>query len=153
MMTTRERQVWSPFFSGFDPFFAYTAQDHTDMASDVTDTGDAFILSMDVPGVRQEDISLNLERHVLTVKVVAPQTQQTEDSRTRTLLSERCHDERCRSFTIRGIDEENIHATYEHGVLTVTLPKVIENHGTRHIALTSSSEQALPSSQPAPDPA
>ena len=81
---------------------------------------DSFVIHLDLPGVDPDSIDLTVERNVLTVsaerhwqpvegdQVIATERRQGSFSR--------------QLFLGDGLDADRIHATYEAGVLTVTIP-------------------------------
>jgi HSP20 family protein len=81
---------------------------------------DSFVIHLDLPGVDPDSIDLTVERNVLTVsaerhwqpvegdQVIATERRQGTFSR--------------QLFLGDGLDADRIHATYEAGVLTVTIP-------------------------------
>jgi HSP20 family protein len=92
-------------------------------AVDVFEDADAIRLVAEVPGVSPEDVKISHENNVLTIRGTK---QQTAGKRTeRVHRYERAYGAFARSFTVpTTVDVHAIRANYEHGVLTVTLPKV-----------------------------
>jgi HSP20 family protein len=92
-------------------------------AVDVFEDADAIRIVAEVPGVSPDDVKISHENNVLTIQGTK---QQTEEKRTeRVYRYERAYGAFARSFTLpTSVDASGIKATYEHGVLTVTLPKV-----------------------------
>jgi len=90
---------------------------------DIFEEGDQIRIMAEVPGVRPEDVKISLENDVLTIH---GSKQQTAEERTeRVHRYERTYGSFERSFTLpTTVDANAIKASYEHGVLTVTLPKV-----------------------------
>jgi len=80
-------------------------------------------ITAELPGVNPEGVKISLENDVLTIRgekqqIAAKATEQVH-------RYERCYGVFERSFTIpTTVDADKIDATYEHGVLTLTLPKV-----------------------------
>lgn len=90
---------------------------------DIVEEGDAIRIMAELPGVKPEDVRISLEGNVLTIHGTK---QQTAEERTeRVHRYERTYGAFERTFTLPAtVDASNIKATYAHGVLTVTLPKV-----------------------------
>ena len=89
---------------------------------DVLEDKDEVRIVLELPGVRPEDLKINLENLILTVrgekKAVADQKGE------RWYRYERTYGSFERSFTLPvTVDPDRIQATVEHGVLTLTLPK------------------------------
>lgn len=89
---------------------------------DVFEEPDAIRLVAEVPGVRPEDVKISVEGNLLTIK--GNKEQVAEEQAERVHRYERSYGAFERSFTLStSIDPHKIKATYDLGVLTVTLPK------------------------------
>jgi len=90
---------------------------------DIFEDAEGIRIVAEVPGVKPEDVKISLENNVLSVHGTK---EQVADERTeRVHRYERTYGSFERSFTLPAtVDASNIQARYEHGVLTVTLPKV-----------------------------
>ena len=91
---------------------------------DVRETKDAIEVVAELPGLRPDDVEVNVENNVLTIAGEKQQELTEGGPEAEYHLVER----RCgrfeRSFTLpRSVDAEKIGARFEHGLLTVTLPK------------------------------
>ena len=80
-----------------------------------------YIIEADLPGVRKEDIRLELSDGVLTLGV--EHNEQIDEERDNYIRKERRYGSYCRSFRVDGVKEDNVTAKYENGVLTINLPK------------------------------
>lgn len=91
-------------------------------AVDIRETEEAFILHSDIPGVRLEDISVDLENGLLTIKGERTSTS-TEDSDSYTRI-ERFSGEFERKFNLPdSANPEKVSARYNDGVLVVSISK------------------------------
>ncbi len=88
---------------------------------DIKDTGDAFTLEAELPGVQEDQINLSVEEGSLTIS--ADMNSEKKDEKEGYYYSERRSGHVERSFNVEGIREEDITASYRNGILTVTLPK------------------------------
>lgn len=90
---------------------------------DVTETDTGYVISAEVPGVPKEDIHVSLDGNVVSLRAeVSQQDKQSKDDKV--LRSERYFGSVARSFQLpTDIDAAQAKAKYEHGVLTLTLPK------------------------------
>jgi len=83
---------------------------------------DAFVIEVDLPGVKKEDIDVSVEDHILTVKAV--RKMKNEVKRDDYYLCESDFGLISRSFVLpEGIDTDKIDARYEDGRLIITLEK------------------------------
>jgi HSP20 family protein len=88
-------------------------------AADVTETEDAVRMAMDMPGHDPQSIQIQAMGNTLTIR--AERKTQQEGKR---LRAERIHGTFSRSFTLpAGVDASRAEASYENGVLVLTLPK------------------------------
>ena len=82
--------------------------------------GDDIVVHFDLPGVDPNSIDIEYERQALTVS--AERTWQPTEG-DQLLAAERVHGKFQRQILLgEGLDTEGLKATYEHGVLTVTIP-------------------------------
>ncbi len=105
---------------------------------DVLEEADAIRIIAEVPGVKPEDVKISVENNVLTIQ--GTKEQVAEERTERVHRYERTYGAFERSFTLPAtVDANNIKASYEHGVLTVTLPKV-EKAKPRQIPVQAASK-------------
>jgi HSP20 family protein len=91
-------------------------------ACDVFEDKDAVKLLAELPGVGPEDVKLSVENNLLTIR--GEKQQQSGDRSGRVHSFERSYGWFERSFALPStIDPDQISASFEHGILTVTIPK------------------------------
>ena len=108
-------------------------------AMDLVETADHYLLHADLPGVREDDVSVQLEDNVLTIS--GQRTAEHHDRQGYYRL-ERAFGAFSRSLTLpEGVDPDHVQARFDRGVLQVTIPKP-EQHKPRQvqIQLTRSDE-------------
>ena len=89
---------------------------------DVAEEGDSIILKAELPGMKEEDIEIEFENGLLTLK--GERSFESEKSERNYHRIERSYGKFVRSFNLpRSVDAEAIAANYENGVLEVTIPK------------------------------
>ncbi|MEG0821649.1 MAG: Hsp20/alpha crystallin family protein [Burkholderiaceae bacterium] len=90
---------------------------------DVVDKGGAFEVTMDLPGVKREDISVSIEGPRVSVSAEA-KTEREEKEGEKRLHTERFAASYARSFELPAeVSEDSAEAKFEDGVLTLSLPK------------------------------
>ncbi|MCX6027767.1 MAG: Hsp20/alpha crystallin family protein [Chloroflexi bacterium] len=90
---------------------------------DVYETDDHVVVKATVPGVKPEDIEVTITGDVLTIKGEFKTEEKTEKHNY--LRQERRYGSFCRQLSVpAGADVDRVKATFEHGVLTLELPKV-----------------------------
>ncbi len=111
----------------FEPFARFATGDE-DLVSgtwvppvDVAETQDKILVRAEVPGIRQEDISIEFENGLLTLRGER-KLEKTEGVTWHRV--ERIYGNFSRSFTLpRSVDPEKISASYREGILEVEVPK------------------------------
>ena len=98
---------------------------------DVKETDKAYTVHAEVPGVAKEDIHVSLDGNVVSLRAeVKQQDTQTQDQKV--LRAERYFGAVSRSFQLpMEIDQAGAKAKYDHGVLTLTLPKKLSGGSQR----------------------
>lgn len=100
---------------------------------DVFEGKDAVRIIAELPGVKPEDVKLAVENQTLTLR--GDKKQVAEETAGTVHRYERSYGSFARSFRLpESVDADRIEARYEHGVLTVTLPKS-EKTRAREIAV------------------
>ena len=90
---------------------------------DVVESGNEFLLRLDIPGVPDDAVSIVMDRGRLTVSG-AREAAATGETGGRTHLAERHAGNFERVFRLSSaVDEEKIEARLERGVLTIRVPK------------------------------
>lgn len=92
------------------------------MATDVREREGAYDIEIEMPGFEKNDISVDFEKGYLTVS--AKKEDKREEGNK--YISRERHRVCRRSYYVGEIDENGITAKYENGLLTVTLPKRVE---------------------------
>ena len=111
-------------FRELDAFLASQPKMANAFRTDVIDNGDAFVLNAELPGFKKEDIRLNVENDCLTIS--AERKLEQEEEKVNFVKRERFYGSFSRSFDLTGIDTDKIEASYTDGVLSLTLPKEVE---------------------------
>ncbi len=104
------------------------AQGIVDVKFDVSESGSDIEVTAEVPGMKEDDIDVQVSDSVLTIK---GEKKGEEEKKEKTYyLSERSYGAFQRSFRLPDtVDQERIEATFDNGVLKVTLPKKKEAQG------------------------
>ncbi|MCY6372240.1 Hsp20/alpha crystallin family protein [Clostridium ganghwense] len=105
----------------FEDNFFSSALMNTPFSVDVKETDDSYLLEADLPGVKIETIELDYENNYLTIRAKRDDTM--EDKQDNYIRRERKYGEFRRSFYIDDVEEDKIDASFNDGVLKLTLPK------------------------------
>lgn len=99
-------------------------------AVDLSETDDAYLIEADVPGIKQQDIQLEVDGQIVTIK--GERKEEVEQDEDRYHRVERHSGAFRRAIRIPGVfDADAAKATFENGVLRVTLPKREESKPKR----------------------
>ncbi|MFD1640379.1 Hsp20/alpha crystallin family protein [Halohasta litorea] len=95
----------------------------SEVSVDVADQGDQLVVTADLPGFSGDDIDLRVDRESLTISAEY-ESEETEES-------DQFHRQERRRESVRrqlplpeAVDAPEASASYNNGVLTVTLPKL-----------------------------
>ncbi len=101
-----------------------------DLALDVAETDDKFMVKASLPGINPDDLEVTYNANVLTIKGEVKEEEEKEDKRYH--LRERRYGAFSRSISLpSSVNAEKIKASYESGVLTLELPKAEEAKAKR----------------------
>ena len=111
-------------FDVFEDFFKPMFYDeHLDsMRTDIKETEKEYQLEIEMPGFKKEEIKIGLENGYLTVG--AEKSASEENQETAKYLRRECRVSCQRSYYVGDkVEEENVRAKYENGMLTLVVPK------------------------------
>jgi HSP20 family protein len=92
---------------------------------DITEEKDRILVTADLPGMKQEEINVEVSEGILTIKGERKRESETKEGKTYRV--ERSYGSFLRSFTLpAGVDAAKVNAAYKNGVLEITLPKLAE---------------------------
>lgn len=107
-----------------DRFFGNDLMQFDTMKTDVIEEDSDYKLKADLPGFNKEDIAVDLKSGVLTISATHKENNDEKDSKGKYVRRERREMSYHRSFSVGDdMKPEDINASYDNGVLTVTLPK------------------------------
>jgi HSP20 family protein len=103
-------------------------------AVDLLEREDSLVLKADLPGLREEDVTIEVRDNVLTIS--GERQSDVEDKQNGYYRVERAFGSFSRSLTLpEGVDADRIEASFANGVLEVTIPKP-EQRKPRRIAIS-----------------
>ena len=106
-------------FSSF-PSISIPKMSHT--SCDVLDEGNQFRVKMDVPGIKKNEVNLNVTEN--SVEISAEHKEESEEKKKNYLRKERSHVSYYRSLPLsEKIHSDKVSAKLVDGVLDITLPK------------------------------
>lgn len=113
------------WFDDFIPMFSRKEMKEFNsiMKTDVKETEKDYILDVDLPGFKKEDVNLNLENGYLTISAKREHKVDNENRKENFVRRERSFGQFSRSFYVGDVEQDEIEAHLENGILTIKLPK------------------------------
>jgi HSP20 family protein len=124
--------LFSEFGKGFfvKPY-AFPAGTEVSIKLDVKEDDKSYTVRADIPGVKKEDIQVDIDGNVVSVRAETKQEKE-EKKGEKVVYSERSFGMMSRSFSLPvEVDEKGAKAEYKDGVLNLTLPKKANGGGKR----------------------
>jgi len=128
-MRKLQREAERSFFDFFGPSRQHpSAQATWHPAADVYETDDVWVIQVELAGVRSDDVSISLARGILRVQGVRRnESQGIRRTYHQAEINYRTFE---RHFLLAGgVEENDIKATFENGLLTITIPKTTVGTG------------------------
>ncbi|MDH3205476.1 MAG: Hsp20/alpha crystallin family protein [Gemmatimonadota bacterium] len=98
----------------------------------VSETADELIFSAELPGLTEEDVTIELENDVLTISGQKTEQRTEGDEERNYHLWERSYGAFRRSFSLpRAVDGADARAHFDKGILEIRLPKAAEAKGRK----------------------
>ena len=115
---------------------------------EVKETNDAYVVTADLPGVKEQEIEVNITGNRLTLS--GKREEEARDESDRYFTYERTYGSFSRSFVLpEGADMEQVKADLKDGVLNVTVPKKAEVQ-PRRVPVSGQQGQPSPTSAQVP---
>jgi len=112
------------FFDDFPPtnFLTNSASEEFSPATEITESDESFLLSVDLPGIKNKDIKIEVTGDILSISGERKKEERSEKHRVQRL--ERSYGFFQKSFTLpANVNAEKVEARFENGVLELHLPK------------------------------
>jgi HSP20 family protein len=108
-----------------DDFWGFSGIDHrVNVPVNLRETDKSYEMSIVVPGLKKEDLKLNVTDELLTISYEQKEEKENENTGKGWLRKEFRMQSFRRSFSLDdSVDVNNISASYDNGILHLTLPK------------------------------
>ena len=123
---THGNNLFDDFFN--EDFFSPAAR-HANggaaiMHTDIRETENGYIIDMELPGFRKEDVEVELKEGYLTVRAEHKTEKEEEAKEGHYIRKERYYGNFARNFYVgETVTEEDIKAAFKDGILTLNVPK------------------------------
>lgn len=124
------RSLFDDFFNGFSG--------NGLMRTDINKKDGMYTLTIELPGYKKEDVKISLFNGELKVTANRNESKEEKDAKGDLVRSERYNGTVSRSFYVGdAIQESDIHASYEDGLLKITVPSAEkkETESTKFISI------------------
>ncbi|NLA25550.1 MAG: Hsp20/alpha crystallin family protein [Bacteroidales bacterium] len=127
-MLARRNSFFMP--SVFEDFFNDVNQvekrNFTNPAFNLKETEKEFVIEAASPGMKKEDFKIDLQERVLTISAELEDNKEQKEGENY-YRREFCYGSFCKSYQLpENVNEEKISASYENGILSITIPKAEE---------------------------
>ena len=109
-----------PMFDLFDDFFTGNTTSDV-MKTDIVEKDGNYEMSMELPGVKKEDINIDYDNNYLTIS--ATKNTDSKEKKENYLRRERRYGSVSSGFYLNTVSKDLIKAKFDNGVLNVHLPK------------------------------
>ena len=118
--------MFDDFFNNFENQFKRSLLSRNEQdfypLLDVSETNSHYTVELDIPGVKKEDININVDNNILTIRGKKEMDEEHKDSNY--YSRERFYGDFRRSMTLpSGVNTDKIDADFNNGVLTIKMPK------------------------------
>lgn len=110
----------------FDQFFNSSWVPYVSrlLRCDVKELDSRYEIQVDLPGMKKEDIDIQLENGFLTIAVKQDENHDIDDNHGTYIVKERRYEGRQRSFKLSNqVTKEDVKATFSNGVMTLSIDK------------------------------
>ena len=120
------------WMSNFPSIFDNNFPEDSTLQTDIKETDKNYEVHVDLPAVDKKNLDINYENGILTVSGHRDSFNDHNDKNGDMIMSERSSGRFTRQYRLPQVDEKNIKATYDNGVLKIDLPKVSEKITSGH---------------------
>lgn len=120
-------RTYDLFDDAFDDMFNmpfFTGHNNGLMRTDITEKDDHYLLDVELPGCKKEDIQIGLRDGYLNINASRNSNKEEKDDKGNLIRQERYSGNFSRSFYVgENVEEKDIKASYDNGELKITFPK------------------------------
>ena len=123
----RPSQIFDTFLDEFFNTTGLSTMMATQLDVDMYETESEVVIKAKAPGYKEEDVTITTEDNVLTIEGKIQEENEQKEGGKKYHLKEIRSESFIRSISLpTGVDAEKAEASFENGVITVTLPKMEE---------------------------
>ncbi|WP_460321982.1 Hsp20/alpha crystallin family protein [Alkalibacterium psychrotolerans] len=122
-MIPSKRDFWDFSRRLFDDALGQNFGDFGSFKTDIIEQDEAYVVEAELPGMSRDNIELDFKDNVLSISAKQETATDESDEERNYIRRERSTRSFSRQFILQDIDEDNIKARFNNGILEVTLPK------------------------------
>ncbi len=123
-----------PMWNGRNPLYGKHAKNM--MKTDVREMENTYELDVDLPGFKKDEINVELKDGYLTISAAKGLDKDEKDKEGKYIRKERYAGACSRSFYVGDVQQKDVSAKYEDGILEVTLPKQAKKELPKSTSIT-----------------
>ena len=106
------------------------------MKTDVRETEDSYELDIDLPGFKKDEINVDLKDGYLTISAAKGLDKDEKDKKGKYIRQERYAGACSRSFYVGDVEAKDVSASYEDGILKLSMPKQAKKELPKSTSIT-----------------
>ena len=106
------------------------------MKTDVRETEDSYELDIDLPGFKKDEINVDLKDGYLTISAAKGLDKDEKDKKGKYIRQERYAGACSRSFYVGDVEPKDVSASYEDGILKLSMPKQAKKELPKSTSIT-----------------
>ena len=135
---TRAGAGFDDFYNMLDDFFSDGTMSGRNLLRDtfkidIVENDNEYIVEAEIPGIRKEEIDLNIEEETLSISV--NRSEEVNKDEKNYIHRERRSTAMSRRIRLQGAKLDEISAKLEEGILSITIPKNIVTNSSRKIEI------------------
>lgn len=123
------------FFDNFFDDFESPKRLDKMMKCDIYEKDGNYVIEMDVPGYKKEDINMELEDGYLKISAEKKSDEEEKDSKKYVRRERHCYSRCERQFYVGNISEDDIKAKFNNGILEISVPKEEEKKESKKVIM------------------
>lgn len=133
----RNRNNLSDIFNDnfLEDIFGTTKTVRSRLNSDLVENEKEYLLKVEIPGFNKEDIKISYEDNVLNISAERNESIDKSDEAKNYVHKEIHYGSCSRSYRLDNINSDEIRASYENGILNLTLPKKEIDTSKKYISI------------------
>ncbi len=105
------------------------------MKCDIYEEDNNYVIEMDVPGFKKEDINMELDDGYLKISAEKKSDSEEKDGKKYVRRERHCYSKCERQFYVGNIKDEDIKAKFKDGILKISVPKEEEKKETKKVIM------------------